>query len=88
MVYGQVVSHPITLTNIGHTSVSFATAHNALERTGFSVDLGERVRSLPGAPDFEKLDFAVRFDPAAIRCLEGHAEALLPFNVSCTAGHI
>ena len=47
------------------------------------------MRSLPGAPDFERLEFsvrfdpaAVRFDPAAVRSPEGHTEALLPFSVS------
>ena len=40
------------------------------------------MRSLPGAPDFERLEFSVRFDPAAVKCPEGHTEALLPFTVS------
>ena len=40
------------------------------------------MRSLPGAPDFERLEFSMRFDPAAVRSPEGHTEALLPFSVS------
>lgn len=79
VVYSQVVSRTVTLTNTGYSPVSFTTAHSALEHTGFSLDLGERIHSLP---EFESLEFTVRFDPAAIRCPEGHVEARLPFNVS------
>ena len=86
VVYGLVVSKLVLLTNIGHCPVSFTTAHTALERTGFSVDLGDRIRSLPGDPDYESIEFTVRFDPAAIRCPEGQVQALLPFNVSSTLG--
>ena len=82
MVYGLVVSRTITLTNVGHSPVSFTTAHRSLAGTGFSVDLGEKVRSLPGAPDPEALEFTIRFDPAAILCPEGHVETGVPFNVS------
>lgn len=82
MVYGLVASKTVTLTNTGWCPVSFATAHTALQGTGFSVDLGDKVRSLPGAPDFEELEFVVRFDPASIKYSDGPVEALLPFNVT------
>ena len=81
VVYGLVVSHPLILTNVGHCPVSFTTFHRSLEGTGFSVDLGERVRSLPGEPEPEGIEFSVRFDPAAVQCAEGRVEATLPFNV-------
>ena len=81
VVYGLVVSHPLILTNVGHCPVSFTTFHRSLEGTGFSVDLGERVRSLPGEPEPEGIEFCVRFDPAAVQCAEGRVEATLPFNV-------
>ena len=81
VVYGLVVSHPLTLTNVGHCPVSFTTSHRSLEGTGFSVDLGDRVRSLPGEPEPVGIEFSVRFDPAAVHCPEGRVENTLPFNV-------
>ena len=81
VVYGLVAMRTAILANTGHCPVSFTTAHAALEGTGFSVDLGDKVRSLPGAPDFEVLEFVVRFDPAAVKCSDGPVEAVLPFNV-------
>ena len=79
IVYGLVVSRTITLSNVGHCPVSFSTAHRALEGTGYSIDLGEKIRALPSN---ECLDFTVRFDPAAIKCTKGKVSTLLPFNVS------
>ena len=79
VVYGLVVSRTITLSNVGHCSVSFSTAHKTLEGTGYSIDLGEKIRALPSN---ECLDFTVRFDPAAIKCTKGKVSTLLPFNVS------
>ena len=71
----------MTLTNVGSCSVSFNTSHKHLDGTGFSLDLVSKVRSLPGTPDAETLEFSVQFDPAAIQCAQGQAQALLPFNV-------
>ena len=79
VVYGLVVSRTITLSNVGHCPVSFSTAHRALEGTGYSIDLGEKIRALPSS---ECLDFTVRFDPAAIKCTKGKVSTVLPFNVS------
>ena len=82
MVYGCVEYHPVTLTNISYPSISFTTAHGSLHNTGFSIDIGERVKNLPGAPDNESIDFNVKFDPASVHCPLGKVEACLPFNVS------
>ena len=78
VVYGLVVSRTITLSNIGHCPVTFTTAYKALEGTGYSIDLGEKVRALPS---LECLDFTVRFDPASVKCTKGKVSTLLPFNV-------
>ena len=78
VVYGLVVSRTLTLTNAGHCPVSFNTATHALEGSGFSLDLGGRVRSLP---ETESLEFTLRFDPAATKSPEGRVEVTLPFNV-------
>ena len=70
------------LTNLGHCPVSFNTARKALDGTGFSVNLAPKVRSLPGAPHHESLEFMVQFDPASVHLTSGSVQALLPFNVS------
>lgn len=74
-----MVSRTIALSNVGHCPVSFGTAHKVLEGTGYSIDLGEKIRALPLN---ECLDFTVRFDPAAIKCTMGKVTTVLPFNVS------
>ncbi len=70
---------PLTLTNDGHTPISFNIPHAALEGSGFSVDIMEKVRSLPPG---ECLDFNVTFDPTTLKVMEGEAVKLLHFNVS------
>lgn len=82
VVYGCVDYRSVTLTNIGYPLISFTTAHGSLHNTGFSVDIGERVKNLPGAPDCENIEFNVKFDPASVHCPLGTVEARLPFNVS------
>ena len=82
VVYGRVDYRSVTLTNVSHPLISFTTTHGSLHNTGFSVDIGERVKNLPGAPDNESIEFSVKFDPASVRCSLGKVEAQLPFNVS------
>lgn len=82
MVYGCVEYRSVTLTNVSNPLISFTTAHATLSNTGFSVDIGERVKNLPGAPDCESIDFNVKLDPASVHCPLGKVEARLPFNVS------
>lgn len=78
VVYGMVVSRTLHLTNVGHCPVSFTTAHRQLQDSGFTVNLGDKIRALPPR---ENLEFTVTFDPAAIRCPEGKITTVLPFNV-------
>ena len=78
VVYGMVVSRTLHLTNVGHCPVSFTTAHRQLQDSGFTVDLGDKIRALPPR---EKLEFTVTFDPAAIKCPKGKTTTVLPFNV-------
>ncbi len=82
VVYGMVASRTFHLTNVGHIPVSFTTPHKLLRGSGFSVDLGEKVKALP--PD-ETLDFTVTFDPAAIKCSNGKRLIEVFFNVSFCA---
>ena len=71
----------MTLTNIGSFPLSFTPAHSSLTGTGFSINLASKVKSLPGAPQYESIDFDVHFDPASVNCQLGHVEAVLPFQV-------
>ena len=82
VVYGCVEYRSVTLTNVSYPLISFTMARASLNNTGFSVDIGERVKNLPGAPDCESIDFNVKLDPASVRCPLGKVEARLPFNVS------
>ena len=79
VVHGLMVSHCVTLTNIGYFPLSFTTAYSSLTSSGFSVDLGSKVRALPGAPQHETITFNARFDSKLAKL--GHAEATLPFQV-------
>lgn len=88
MVHGCVEYHSVTLTNISYPLISFTTAHGSLHNTGFSVDIGERIKNLPGAPDCESIEFKVKFDPASVHCPLGKVEARLPFNVSIPVTYI
>lgn len=78
----MVASRTFHLTNVGHIPVSFTTPHKLLQHSGFSVDLGEKVKALP---PYESLDFTVTFDPAAIKCSNGKRLIEVPFNVSFCA---
>ena len=67
----------MTLTNAGFCPVSFTTAHQIIEGTGFSIDLGDKIKALP---PHESIGCTVRFDP--IKCEPGSTCTVLPFNVS------
>jgi len=82
VVYGCIDHRSVTLTNVGYPLISFTSSHTTLNNTGFSVDIVERVKNLPGAPDCESIEFKVKFDPASVHCEMGKVEAHLPFNVS------
>ena len=82
VVYGCVEYRSVTLTNVSYPLISFTMVHGSLHNTGFSVDIVERVKNLPGAPDCESIDFNVKLDPASVHCPLGKVEARLPFNVS------
>lgn len=78
-MYGSIESQLVLLTNNGYTPISFSIPHWALEGTGYSVDLIEKVRALPPG---EALDFNVTFDPTVTKKTEGKSMGVLHFNVS------
>lgn len=53
--------------------------------TGFNVEL-DRVKQLPGYPQYETVDFKVTFDPRGANLLLGPVEAVVPINVSSFSG--
>ena len=80
VVYGATIPmRSLYLINNGYTPISFSIPHTALEGSGFSIDLMEKVRSLPPG---ERIDFNITFDPTTIKMTEGKAETSLNFNVS------
>ena len=80
MVYGTVRSHFVRVTNNGHLPVSFAPDKSVLSGSGFGVEL-DRVRSLPGEPDNESMEFMVTFDPRAAGLPMGPVDLNVPFHV-------
>ena len=82
--YVAIKSHPLTITNTGHTSISFTAGSAALEGSGFSTNIPERVKAFPPG---EHLEFSITFDPASIKMEEGEASGVLHFNVSCILMH-
>jgi hypothetical protein len=84
VVYGAAIPmQQLTLTNNGQTPISFIFHRPALEGSGFTVDLIEKVQSLPPG---EWLDFNVTFDPTSICVMEGEVVKDLHFNVSVQGG--
>lgn len=80
VVYGAMIPiQPLILINNGHAPISFTFHRSALEGSGFTVNLMEKVQSLPPG---ECLDFNVTFDPTAMKMMEGEAIKNLHFNVS------
>ena len=80
MVYGaSVPTRSLSLINTGHTSISFVIPRNALEGSGFTVDMMEKVHSLPPQ---ERLPLIISFDPVLISLTDGKASTNLNFNVS------
>ncbi|EDV21657.1 uncharacterized protein TRIADDRAFT_30117, partial [Trichoplax adhaerens] len=81
VVYGAVKTHIVRIANVGHSPVSFSINKDHLPSTGFKVEL-DRVKSLPGAPAYEPLDFAVSFKPQSAELPEGEINVFVPFQVA------
>ncbi|KAM5262598.1 hydrocephalus-inducing protein homolog [Ctenodactylus gundi] len=77
IVFGDVRTHIIKITNTSHFPVSFHAEKRVLHDTGFSTEL-DRVKNLPYC---ETETFEVRFDPQGANLSVGNKEALLPIKV-------
>ncbi|RKO94829.1 hypothetical protein BDK51DRAFT_29881 [Blyttiomyces helicus] len=73
----------IRITNRGLYSMSFSLDKTLLTGTGFGID-PEKVKSLPGAPHFESVDFQVTFQARSLSGAGelGVAEVELPISVT------
>ena len=81
VVLGTVRTHVVKATNTGWYPVSFQVEKDDIHHKGFHVEL-DRVRNLPGSPDYETVDFVVSFDPRGANLPLGPVEAYVPVNVS------
>ena len=79
IIYGLVTTRTVTLTNIGNYPLSFNLPQSSLSGTGFSIDLGKRVKSLSIE---DCIEFTVTFDPAGAKRSLGYVESTLPFQVN------
>ena len=71
------------ITNVGFTQISFEfskTVKSLLSNSGFIVE-PDRVNRLPGAPDFETVEFNVTFNSSRPGVKVGPLELLLPLQI-------
>jgi hydrocephalus-inducing protein len=71
------------ITNVGFTQISFEFSKNVkslLSNSGFIVE-PDRVNRLPGAPDFETVEFNVVFNSSRPGVKVGPLELLLPLQI-------
>ena len=80
VVLGTVQTRVVRATNTGWFASSFSVDHEAAYQYGFHVELN-RVKQLPGAPDYETVNFVVSFDPRGANLGLGEVEAAAPINV-------
>lgn len=80
VILGTVRTHIVRATNPGILPISFSVEHTNLSENGFNVEL-DRVRQLPGAPDYEPIDFVVSFDPRGANLQIGDVETVVPIHV-------
>lgn len=80
VILGEVRSHIVRATNTGTLPVSFALNHAKLFQSGFFCEL-DRVKSLPGYPRHETVDFKFTFDPRGASLDLGLHEVHVPINI-------
>ncbi|XP_052816168.1 hydrocephalus-inducing protein homolog isoform X2 [Mya arenaria] len=80
VVLGEHRQHVVKATNTGWFPVSFQVENENIKHAGFHVEL-DRVRNLPGSPDYETVDFWVSFDPRGANLGLGPVECSVPINI-------
>ena len=77
-ILGDMCKKRVILTNTSPLSVTVNVQKKAIAGSGFSVDLSDKIKSLP---DGEIVDFIVKFDPASVNCHIQEVVAVLPLQV-------
>ncbi|XP_077746030.1 hydrocephalus-inducing protein homolog isoform X3 [Canis aureus] len=77
IIFGDVRTHIIKITNTSYFPVSFHAEKRVLHDTGFSTEL-DRVKNLPYC---ETETFEVKFDPQGASLPVGNKEVILPIKV-------
>ncbi|XP_075242911.1 hydrocephalus-inducing protein-like isoform X4 [Convolutriloba macropyga] len=80
VILGDIVTKSVRLINNGNCPVSLFMLRSLLQGTGFVVDM-DRIRSLPGAPEFEMTEFHVHFDPRGANLDLGPVQCEVPIHV-------
>ena len=83
VIKGQQLQRTFRVTNVGFTNISFdypKSVKSALTQAGFVVE-PDRVNRLPGAPDFEGVDFSVLFNSSRPGVNLGPVDLLIPVAV-------
>ena len=80
VILGDVRSHTVKATNTGILPVSFSLDHSSLLQSGFMCEL-DRVKSLPGYPRHETVEFKFTFDPGFASLDIGIHEVRVPINI-------
>jgi hydrocephalus-inducing protein len=83
VIKGQQLQKQFRVTNVGFTSISFEYPKNvksALTQAGFVVE-PDRVNRLPGAPDYECVEFNVVFNSSRPGVNLGPIDVLIPVAV-------
>ncbi|EKX37002.1 hypothetical protein GUITHDRAFT_78541 [Guillardia theta CCMP2712] len=83
VILGQQLQRNFRVTNVGFCFVSFEfpkSVRSAMTQFGFHVE-PEKVNRLPGAPDFESVDFSVTFNSARPGMTTGLISLAVPVAV-------
>ena len=80
VILGDIVTKSVRLINNGFCPVTLYFLRSALQGSGFLIDL-DRIRGLPGAPDYEITEFRVHFDPRGSNLDLGPVQCEVPMHV-------
>ena len=83
VIKGQQVQREFRVTNVGFSQVSFELPKSlkaAITNAGFVIE-PDKVGRLPGAPDFEAVDFEVLFNSTRQGVVPGPIDMLVPLAV-------
>ncbi len=83
VIKSNQLSKSFKITNVGHTQISFEFSKalkSAVSGAGFIIE-PDRVNRLPGAPDFESVEFNVTFNSSRPGVKVGPLELLVPLQI-------